>query len=126
MPDRFLPKPPHGAACNSCGRCCMAVLCPLGQHVFQRVRGPCPALMGRTDGPETGCGLAMQPLRYRPTLRDAEEASAAARYLIGAGVGCDAAVEGEPLNAEFREHLVRTADRTVVRMAAQVWGIPHA
>ena len=86
-------KPPHGAACNRCGVCCLVTLCELGRAVYRRDRGPCPSL--RWSGPVTTCGLAgLGP----PRLNDA------ARVLIRAGEGCDCRINGEPTNAAFHAY----------------------
>lgn len=122
-------KPPHGSPCNRCGLCCMAVLCPLGKHVFKREEGPCPALQrDETDGKPT-CGLVAEPTRYATRLsilHGFERMREAALHLIGSGQGCDARFNGEPGSEEFyrrmREHDRRAGGKT--NRAKKLWGIP--
>jgi hypothetical protein len=54
-------KPPYGQPCNGCGQCCMNELCPLGNAVFKRWDGPCPAL--ESEGERYACGLVKHPER---------------------------------------------------------------
>lgn len=109
-------KPPHGEPCNGCGGCCEASRCPLGAHVF----GPGPDCPALTDD---GCGLVLTPRMFFPgseaELRDA------AALLIGAGIGCDALLEGELPNLSWRARLYRYAARQGARLkrAKRAWGI---
>jgi hypothetical protein len=115
-------KPPHGAPCNGCGGCFQFILCPLGAAVFRRRRGPCPAH-------DSGCGLVAAPERFAPPLlliaHDRAALSAAAAHLIGAGVGCDALLEGdrpsEAFYARMRDLSRRSHART--RRALRTWGL---
>lgn len=91
----MLTKPRHGQPCNGCGGCCAAQRCPLAQIVFGP-GGRCPAL--EVQLPAFTCGLIDHPERYAPgvvTRHGARDAGRAAAVLIGAGLGCDALVEGE-------------------------------
>lgn len=119
-------KPPHGSPCNRCGACCYATLCPLGQKVFRREIGPCPAL--GFDGEQSTCGLVSDPARFYPlaVLRagSIDQASSDASVLIGASTGCDARINGEPRNERFYQEL-RIWDRrnsARVRAARKTWG----
>lgn len=120
-------KPPHGAACNRCGVCCMATLCPLGQALFKGEAGPCPALVPTVDG--YGCGVVADPARYRPARalsKGAGALRAAAALLIGSGTGCDARINGEPINEAFYDELRwwDAENRRAVTRAKKLWGIP--
>src|SRR5262245_60661455 len=89
-------KPRHGEPCNRCGLCCTMTLCDVARTVFRRPEkpayGPCPALRLREGIPgEHECGLACEPGKY----------GEAARLLIWAGQGCDARINGEPINEAF-------------------------
>jgi hypothetical protein len=101
-PEGTLPKPPHGSPCNGCGRCCLESLCPLGEHLFEKQEGPCPALQPAGQG-RWECGVIIQPGVFAlvQTLRHgAKRMSAAAALLLGAGHGCDA-IDNEPVNEAF-------------------------
>lgn len=82
------PKPKKGQPCNGCGFCCAAELCDLAiDRGFQSA--PCPAMeffSGRF-----WCGLASNPMRYIPGVK--EFAVEAIRALVadglGFGHGCD-------------------------------------
>lgn len=121
-----LPKPRHGQPCNMCGRCCRAVLCPLAQHVFGFTDGPCPAL-GQLDG--TGklvCVLMLFPSIFAPQVarkHGPKAATVAAQTLIGWNIGCDAAVEGEPIDMAFSKRVRESVDTGRVGWALQVWGV---
>jgi hypothetical protein len=119
-------KPPHGAPCNRCGLCCVATLCALGREVFGYERGPCPALRKTDDA--WGCGLVIEPGRYRPASalqHGPEKLSAAAAVLIGSATGCDARFNGEAANEAFyeelRQHDIQTAEQT--REARKTWRV---
>jgi len=117
----MLSKPPHGSPCNNCGGCCVDRRCPLGQIVF----GPgsdCPALEVKLPG--FVCGLVQNPARYAPRVvakHGAETASRAAALIIGAGMGCDALLEGERPNQEWRAWAMQTLDRKQGERAATIW-----
>lgn len=120
-------KPPHGQPCTRCGLCCVAIVCPLGQVVFRRRAGPCPAL--RRDAESlSSCGLVDEPAVFAPMVAlraGVEMARAAAKLLIGSTTGCDARFNGEPPDEKFYEKL-REFDRrnaSALRRARKVWGI---
>ena len=51
---------------------------------------------------------------------------AAAHWIIGAGLGCDCRINGEPVNVEHRKKC-REFDRdhaVELRAARKVWGMP--
>jgi hypothetical protein len=82
-------KPAIGAKCNRCGLCCMSGLCELGQVVFERKDGACPALERNDGTPGYRGGLMARPARYVPALATRHGASrlaAAARVLLGPGL----------------------------------------
>jgi hypothetical protein len=86
-------KPQHGAACTSCGLCCVALRCDLAMQVFALPRvGACPALV-QTDAKRFACGLVLEA--------ETEAKRAAALLIIGSGDGCDARFNGEPRNEAF-------------------------
>jgi hypothetical protein len=107
-------KAPHGKPCTHCGLCCVATICPVGQEIFRRESGPCPALSFK-DG-ESHCALADQsPPKYR----------AAAALLIGAGDGCDARFNGEPPDVGFYTMLARNdyLRRDEIAAAKKLWSL---
>lgn len=130
-------KPPHGAPCNSCGLCCEMAICPLGVRVFhpdkflagaREFEGPCPALEPQDDGRKI-CGLMATPAKYawrRAAVMGADALSKAASHLLGAGTGCDAPIDGEPINHEYRRKMFEDAARhpNVTKKALKIWGIP--
>lgn len=119
----MLTKPPHGSPCNGCGGCCADQRCPLGQIVFGK-GGRCPALEMRF--PAFTCGLVDNPETYAPGVtarHGAKKAGHAAAILIGAGRGCDALLDGEAPNAEWRAWAVRSLDRDAGAKAAAIWTI---
>lgn len=113
-------KPLYGAACNGCGLCCMAELCPLGTAVFEKLEGPCPAL--EHDDGRFQCGLVRNPTKYaRPWVTQSsgsEGLAEAAAVLIGAGSGCDARLDGEPDDPAWRDHVYAAASQPDRRMRA--------
>jgi len=119
----MLQKPPHGTPCNGCGQCCMSSRCPLGAALF----GPgsdCPALEVKLPG--FACGLVENPGRYAMDIvfkHGEATVSQAATYLIGAGVGCDALIEGESPNLAWREAYQRFADFDKAKAAARIWDL---
>lgn len=120
-------KPPHGAPCNACGQCCIFVPCPLSHHVFGAQDGPCPALCHGQDGALI-CGLIAAPRQFVPgtvLAHGADAVSRAAGTLIGSGIGCDAALEGEPIDQEFRRRLRMTPVGIEVVAARAIFGIPR-
>ena len=120
-------KPPHGQPCTRCGLCCVASICPLGQTIFRRADGPCPALGYDAEG-KSLCGVVDNPMAFAMTvtLRNGVEATReAAKHLIGSATGCDARVNGEPPDLKFYDFL-REWDRkneATTRHAKKVWGI---
>ena len=82
---------------------------------MQRDRdGPCPALRLDRDG-RSSCGIiaeAPEPLR------------AAAILLVNSGDGCDARVNGEPINHEFHRYQDRLdVERAEeITKARELWG----
>lgn len=110
-------KPAHGAPCTRCGLCCMATLCDLAQHVFQReeMPGPCPALV--QQGRDFVCGIAV--------VSDAAATRESAELLIGAGLGCDARFNGEPASFSFYKKLKQhdAANAAAIRAARKLWGM---
>lgn len=123
----MLQKPPHGKPCNGCGQCCLESLCPLGSSMFGGEDGPCPALQ-RTGEETFGCGLVRAPELYAPLraiVIGRERLSEAAAYLIGADIGCDAQLVGEPADQEFRKrlHRIRLRDLQQIAAAMEAWGV---
>jgi hypothetical protein len=108
-------KPPHGAPCNGCGLCCMAMPCELSRRIFNIERGPCPAL--RKVKPHVyACGLTMHesvPVAMQE----------AARVIIRAGQGCDARFNGEQVNHEFDARLDKQdiIDHQKITDAKKLW-----
>lgn len=108
-------KPPHGSPCTRCGLCCMATLCELGRHVYGREVGPCPAL--KIDGQ----GAASCGLTESATL----SLDRAAAIIIGAGLGCDMRINGEPVNHSFN-HFLDEWDKDndkQIKQARKQWGM---
>lgn len=122
----MIDKPPHGSPCNNCGHCCRSELCPLAWKVFGRIPGPCPALEPIDNGGGT-CGLIQNPQAYarvRALTQGVSTLSKAAAFLIGAGRGCDALLEDEPINMQFRERMLAgNPNRREARAAKRAWGI---
>lgn len=112
-------KPPYGSPCNNCGQCCKAQLCPLGQHLFRRFYGPCPALTL-----DNTCGVVADPGRYNPRAIATEETLREdVTLLIGAGIGCDAQLVDEPRNQQFVTKMRRfkTERRARINEALRRW-----
>lgn len=111
-------KPPHGEPCTRCGLCCFITLCDLGREVFRREEGPCPALVFDQDG-ASSCRLIAEP-----TLRDRMRAAAA--VVVGAGLGCDSRINGEPVNHAFELELALDdiARFDEINAARTLWGLP--
>lgn len=122
-------KPPHGTPCNGCGGCCINTLCPLGQLLFGRQRGPCPALEIGVD--RADCGLVANPDKYASLKvklgATTQERSDAAKLTVGIGRGCDALIEGETQNVAFSARLKRDSVEHRRRgdgpKALKAWGI---
>lgn len=116
-------KPPYGTPCNSCGECCRSELCPLGNYLFGHWSGPCDALS--KDG---RCRVVEAPQEFAPVkavMVGVERLRQAALLLIGGGVGCDAQLDGEPGNPEFRRRMHRhyAAISPKVEQAKRDWGV---
>lgn len=123
----MLTKPRHGQSCNGCGQCCLAELCPLGARVFKQHDGPCPALEANADGARI-CGLVVNPQSYAPFRTHAHgrlRMIEAALLLIGSGQGCDAQIEGEEADHQYRARLIALADkhRAKIDRAKTLWGV---
>ena len=107
-------KAPYGTTCNQCGMCCRKTLCDLGQAVFQRTEGPCPAL--KWEGEDSRCGLVVSPGEFvdprAPGAGQPEQLSKGAKLLIAAGLACDARMPGEVQPASYRRLLKRLAKRS--------------
>jgi hypothetical protein len=89
-------KPPYGSPCNNCGLCCIQGICRTGKLILGDVQAPCPALIH--DGDRFLCGLMTRPQDFAPTrtrIEGAERMRAAAKLLIGSGLGCCTRIEGE-------------------------------
>lgn len=122
----FDKKPPHGQPCTRCGLCCVATICPLGQHVFGRKIGPCPALSYDDQG--SICGLIADPMKWFPIRAIAlgvDHLKKAARHLIGSSTGCDARFNGEKPDQAFYARLIEHDRQTIslTRWSKRVWGI---
>ena len=123
-------KPPHGSPCNNCGVCCEVSLCKLAAHVFDvppGTPGPCPALQGSPGA--AMCGMVADPGRFMPVRTEAVGAqgmSDAALVVIGAGYGCDARINGEPINQKFYDQCdaLDLQNARVMRIARRYWGMP--
>lgn len=107
-------KPPHGSPCTRCGLCCYATLCELAERVFGAGPGPCPALSFDKAG--SRCGLVDHSMKQHKE---------AALLLIGSGTGCDARINGEPVNDAFNKRLDKwDADHaSEISAARKVWGL---
>lgn len=123
-------KPPHGQPCNRCGVCCEVSLCPLGAHVFQmpETLGPCPALMGE-PGVSTSCGLVVEPEWWAPllvALYGKDVMSQAASVIVSAGDGCDARINGEPINHAFNAKLEKRDQEMAcaIDVSKALWRMP--
>jgi len=126
------PPPPerarYGDACSSCGQCCESSLCPLGRALFGRAAGPCPAL-GYDEAAKSFCGLIVNPASFahiNAALYGRDALSAGAVILCGAGMGCDAAKEGEFRPPHVQQAMLKKCDaipRAQVARAMRVWRI---
>ena len=89
LPD--IQKAQYGHPCNGCGLCCLESVCDIGQFVFLRKQGPCPALEVADDRYQ--CGLVANPARYASQTALAESGAERlandARLLTATGAGCD-------------------------------------
>jgi hypothetical protein len=124
-----LPKPAHGAACNRCGLCCHAQVCPLGVHVFGLTTddGPCPALSFDGAG-QSSCGLVADPATFDPVRAAIAGPTAlrqAAALLIGAIGRCDSQEAGEPADELFKLAMWAWRDANADRVLAALatWGM---
>ncbi|SRR5579871_6676647 len=85
-----IPKPFPGDPCNSCGVCCLIYPCTIGRLRFGFQKGECPALQWDAGGSK--CGVISNPEKYMPAqvkIKGASRVSEAAKFLLGAGVGCN-------------------------------------
>lgn len=107
-------KPAHGSPCNRCGLCCVATLCDLGNQVFRKTAGPCPALA--FDGDQACCRLVSEA----PTTRHRD----AAMLLTYSGRGCDARFNGETNNADYTRRMNKEdkENRLAFINAWKLWG----
>jgi hypothetical protein len=125
---RQIPKPPHGAPCTNCGLCCQDSLCILGQKIFNKTEGPCPALLKFPNG-ESGCGVVTAPGIFAPAVVQeygTEKTSEAASILIGKGMGCDCiAFKHEIYNGEWAARVKKeiARRRKEIDDALRVWDI---
>lgn len=124
--DAVEKKPPHGSPCNRCGCCCFGSKCGLGAMIYSSSAGPCPALE-RVDGGYE-CGVVRNPRKFdaiRTAINGEDEMRKAALLLTRAGQGCDARINGEPVNHAFNQRLDRDdrKRRREWREAAKLWGI---
>lgn len=109
-------KPPHGSPCNSCGVCCMVAQCDLSVLMFGDVGAPCPAL--ERDGDRHVCGVITDPRQFVAiSVSEVSSVQLAARTIIREGVGCDARINGEPINAAFNARLDAEEDPHLRRAA---------
>jgi len=127
IPKGSLEKPAHGSPCNRCGQCCQATICPLGQNIFGRKLGPCPALSFDAER-KSCCGLVANPMAYAIAItleHGVAAASEAAISLIGSGTGCDARFNGETPNEEFYSKLREwdRANASKTRRARKIWRV---
>lgn len=86
----------YGDPCNGCGKCCQIELCPIGEALFGRTEGPCPAL--EYDHGRYWCGCIRNPRKYAPVktaIHGAAKMREAAVFFVGADIGCDAFREGD-------------------------------
>lgn len=120
-------KPRYGDPCTGCGICCIMTLCPLAQAIYRYKEGPCPALEW-VDG-KSACGMVTHPERHASTLAliavGRAELSATAKFVIGAGDGCDCHLVNEPprsaeVVARWTEQASR--DRARTKRAWNTWG----
>jgi hypothetical protein len=123
-------KPSHGSPCNRCGLCCVSKKCDLGAKIFGSEQGPCPALFNRGDG-TYDCGVVRSPIDYDPVrvaIHGEEIMRNAALTLTRAGQGCDARINGEPINHGFNHKLDLDDAKhaSLWKIARRVWGLKQA
>ncbi len=109
-------KPPHGSPCTRCGACCVATLCELGRHIFGDQPGPCPGLLIDQDNRSACAATVIGDRQHKD----------AAFLLIGAGDGCDARFNGEPVDHRFH-HKQDQLDKIraeQITAARELWGLP--
>jgi len=105
----------------------MVSLCPLGEHIFHKTNGPCPALEWEKMG-HSRCGLIHNPGRYAPThySESGKKAlSEGAAFLVGANMGCDLLEEGELRPRGFLEKWFeyRRIYKVAIKKAKRVWKV---
>lgn len=117
-------KPAHGRPCNGCGLCCYVTTCELGAAIFGTRAGPCPALGFDLDG-KSCCTVVAHPTDYYDTARASPAVmQGAALYLIRAGDGCDARINGEPTDADFNARVDARDDARKRAQARFLWNVP--
>jgi hypothetical protein len=116
-------KPAHGQPCNGCGLCCYVVPCELGRALFATDTGPCPAL-GFDEQGQSCCLVAADPRRFTDREAPAHVMRNAALYLIRAGDGCDARINGEPTDAGFNARVDARDDSRARAQARFLWRVP--
>lgn len=116
-------KPPYGTPCNRCGLCCERDLCPLARIMFGNVAAPCPALE-RDEAGGAVCGVIAHPALYAPGREPAVVRDVAAEA-IGAGIGCDARVEGDidpPKSYRWQLRKAAARAKAVKRRVTTIFG----
>lgn len=114
-------KPPHGSPCNRCGVCCMVAQCDLSRLLFGEKNGPCQAL--EKDGDEYHCGVVRSPTNFAPatvTKCGEDGVRDAIALIIRAGIGCDARINGEPINHTFNYEVDTNEDPAARRHALEM------
>ncbi len=114
-------KPPYGSPCNGCGACCLAEQCYLSLVTFGQSH-PCPAII--RDGGRFACGLVERPDETVPDLvrvLGSDVTRRVAALLVGAGLGCDSRMEGEPDNPEWRRTVLGELDWEMGQRLINLW-----
>jgi hypothetical protein len=95
----------------------------MGQLLFERTSGSCPALRFTDQSAE--CGLMTDPAAFAPVraaIHGVKKMREAAKRIIGAGTGCHASYEREPLDETFPQRQ-RTLSRKQALEYLRVWGM---
>lgn len=126
VPRQYLQrKPPHGEPCTRCGLCCIMQLCDLGQRLFGKKQGPCPALH-YDENDNSVCGVVFNPQLYKDmpdwTIEIMRESAA---LLLNSGNGCDMRINGEPVNLthETKCQAFERDNAWKLSFAREVWGL---